>query len=44
MSRLKDAMRRPIPTQLEFTFLLFLLVIPMGYWMLRTVLAFVGIG
>lgn len=36
-------MRRPNLTELEFAFLLFLYVVPMGYWMLRTVLAFVGI-
>lgn len=36
-------MRRPNPTELEFAFLVFLFVIPLGYWMLRTVLAFVGL-
>lgn len=40
----KTSMRKPDPVELEFVFLLFLLVIPMGYWMLRTILAFVGIN
>ena len=36
-------MRRPDPIELEFAFLLFLFIVPMGYWMLRSALAFVGI-
>ena len=36
-------LRLPDPIELEFAFLLLLLVVPMGYWMLRTVLAMVGI-
>lgn len=36
-------MRRPDRTELEAAFLAFLIVLPMGYWMLRTVLAFFGI-
>lgn len=39
----KTTMRKPDPAELEFVFLLFLLALPMGYWMLRTVLAFLGI-
>jgi hypothetical protein len=35
--------RLPDPIELEFVFLLFLFVVPMGYWMLRTVLAVVGV-
>lgn len=36
-------MRRPNSTELEFAFLLVLYVVPMGYWILRTILAFIGI-
>lgn len=41
--RLAGEMRRRDRTELEFAFLLFLAVIPMGYWALRTILAFLPI-
>lgn len=34
-------MHRPDPLSLEETFLLFLLVIPMGYWAVRWLLAMI---
>lgn len=39
----KPTVRKPDPVELEFVLLLFLLVIPMGYWMLRMILALFGI-
>jgi hypothetical protein len=34
-------MRKPTPIELEFALLMFLFVVPMAYWLLRTLLAFV---
>ena len=43
--RYSAAMRRdPDRDELEFAFLFFLLVLPVGYWMLQGVFALVGIG
>lgn len=39
----KARMRKPDRVELEFVFLLFLFVVPMGYWMLRMILALIGI-
>ena len=36
-------MRKPSPVELEATILLFVLMVPTGYYMVRTVLAFVGL-
>lgn len=36
--------RKPDPVELEAAFLVFLFVVPMGYWTLRMLLAFVGLG
>ncbi len=43
--RVADLMKRRLldPVELEFAFLFFLFVVRMGYWMLRTMLAMVGI-
>lgn len=35
-------MRRPTRDELEFTMLLFLVVVPLGYFAVRTLLAFFG--
>lgn len=42
--RLGAAMRRPNRYELEAVFLAFLIGVPVAYWMVRTVLAFVGLG
>ncbi len=43
--RVAELMKRRLldPVELEFAFLFFLFVVPMGYWMLRTPLAIVGV-
>lgn len=38
----KTTMRRPDPIELEFAFLVFLLVVPMGYWLMRMIMALFG--
>jgi len=34
--------RHPKMIELEFAILLFVLVVPLGYWMLRIIFAFIG--